>query len=509
MTDSPDAPAATARPTDRLTATEWRVLTVTILASAMVFIDATVVNVALADLRDGLGADLGDLQWVVESYMLTLTAGLLAGGAAGDRWGRKAALLLGTALFALASVACGLAQDVATLTVARAAQGVGGAILVPASLAVITATFPKARRGRAIGLWSAGSALAVAAAPLLGGVLVTELSWRWIFFINLPVAAIIVALGLKSVAESRADPPPRVDLPGTILITLGLGLSIFGLIEGGRYGYGAAIAVGPILAGLLALGLFGLHQRRSPAPLIPFALFRSRAYAAATAITVGLYAALGTMTFFLPLHLITVWGWTAAEAGMAMLPFVIPLATLSGPVGGLADRVGPRPLLLVGSLTVALGWALLALAGDPARGWPAVVFPMATVGLGMSLSVAPLTTVVMNAAPPDRTGVASALNNAVSRLAMLVAIALSGGIALAAFTAALPPDLAAVLPAEELAKLAAATAPVGVPDAAEAIARAAGFAFTVLAVASAGIVLIGSAVPAASVPRKAGGGGAD
>lgn len=484
--------------TTDFTRREKLVLLVTILASAMAFIDGTVVNMALADLQRSFTTDLAGLQWVVEAYILTLTAGLLAGGAAGDRWGRKRLLLWGTSLFALASIACGFAPSTGTLTAARMLQGVGAALLIPGSLAVITATFGPERRGHAIGLWSAGSALAVAAAPLLGGVLVEWAGWRWIFFINIPIAAAVLWVGGRTLTESRANPPPALDYPGTALVTAGLALAVFGMIEGTRFGFGAAIAAVPMSAGAGLLVIFLIWQSRAPSPLVPLTLLADRTYAAVSGITVCLYAALGAVTFFLPLHLITVLEWRESQAGLAMLPFIVPMATLSSRVGSLADKIGPKPLLAVGSILTGVGWGSLGFAASPGTGWHWIIGAMCIVGAGMTLAVAPLTTAVMNAAPPGRTGMASALNNAISRLAMLIAIALAGTLAVAAFLGALPEEIALQTVREEAAKLAAATLP---PEAAPDLAKlAAGSAFQAV-VAASGLLCLCSGLLAALLMR--------
>jgi len=427
-------------------AVERGVLIATVLASGMVFIDSTVVNVALPALQRGFGADLAGLQWVVESYFLALVALLLVGGALGDRYGRRRVFVAGTVVFAAASLACGLAQSVAQLVAARALQGVGGALLVPGSLAIITATFDDARRGRAIGVWSAWSALTVSAAPLLGGWLIDVAGWRTVFLINLPLAAAVVAISARFVPESRdADADGPVDWPGAALATLGLGALVFGLIEGPRLGVGSPLVAGGLAVGVAGLAGFLAREARAAHPMMPLDLFRHRAFAATNALTLLLYGGFGGALFFLPLHLMSVRGYTALEAGAATLPLAVLIAALSRRTGALVDRWGARLPLSLGPAIVAAGLALIALPGLEGGYWTSYFPGVAVLGLGMGLTVAPLTTAVMNAAPRTRAGVASGINNALSRVAFLIAIAGLGVVATAVFAGSLPDDVRAAL----------------------------------------------------------------
>jgi EmrB/QacA subfamily drug resistance transporter len=420
----------------RQAAKPW-ILTATILASSMAFIDGTVVNVALGALQREFGATLVGVQWVVEAYALFLASLALVGGSLGDLYGRRRVFALGIAIFAVASVACGLARDINELIVARAIQGIGAALLVPGSLAIIGASFPENERGRAIGTWSGMSAITGAAGPVIGGWLIEHASWRWAFFLNLPLAAGTLAITFWQVPESRGEiRTRRLDWPGSLFVTIGLGLIVFALLESSSHGWRSPWVVGGLAAGVVALILFVVVESRSAAPILPLELLRIRNFTGANLLTLFLYAALGGAMFFLPLNLIQVQGYSATAAGAAMLPFILLFSLLSRWAGGLVDRWGPKKPLVVGPLIVGFAFVLLALPGQGGNYWTTFFPGIVLLGLGMATSAAPLTTVVMTSVGADRSGVASGVNNAMARVAALLAIAIFGVAMLHTFNSA-------------------------------------------------------------------------
>jgi EmrB/QacA subfamily drug resistance transporter len=459
---------------------KW-ILAATIIASTMAFSDMTIVNVALPVLQDGLGASFAAVQWVVESYTLVLSAMILVGGAIGDLFGRRRVFSIGIVIFAIASAGCGLASDAETLIVARGVQGFGAALMMPGSLAIVSASFPRARQGDAIGLWSVSTGIAMAVAPAFGGWLIDTFSWHAAFLINLPLAALALAITQWKVPESRSDHARSLDLLGMVLAILGLGALTYGLIAAGAHGFADLKAAGPMLGGALALVLFVLAEARARDPMVPLRMFKLPGFGGIQAYTFLLWAALHGTTFFVPFRLMQVQGLTPTEAGTALLPLVVIASLLSRWFGKLADRMDSRMLLVGGALLTGCGFFLLAIPDAQTPYLIGFMPPLILMGLGMGMCQVPVTVVALNAAGPSHVGTSSAINNMAARTGGLIAIAVFGLVLAHGFGAALTPALqAAGLPeaaqnALELqrAKLAGAVVPVDLSLAQQEAATAA------------------------------------
>ncbi|WP_260858377.1 MFS transporter [Paraburkholderia sp. BCC1885] len=503
-------------------------LAATILGSSMAFIDGSVVNVALPSIQSELGASVAAMQWVVNAYLLLLGALVLVGGSLGDKLGRRTIFVSGIGLFTLASIGCGLAPNAAALIAARAAQGVGAALLVPSSLAIIGAVFDEQERGKAIGTWAGVGAITSAVGPVAGGWLVDTFSWRAIFFLNVPIACATVALALASVPDSRkSGTPEQLDWLGAATAAVGLAALTYGLTIASTRGFADARVLGLIGAGMAVLAGFVVIEARSRSPMVPLDVFHSRDFVGANLVTLLLYFGLGGALFFLPFTLIRAYGYSATAAGAAVLPLPVTIGLLSRFTGGLTRRFGARALLTVGPVVAAAGFALLAAPWAGGVYWSGVFPAMAVLGLGLTITVAPLTTTVMAAVTAERTGVASGINNAVARIASLLAVAVLGIVFVWSHNAALVARLDQLHVSAEAARKGqllqpqaagmAAQAPTQTqtrtqtqapaPAASQAVlasaqADALGAALRAVALASAACALAGAAVAAVTIQRR-------
>jgi EmrB/QacA subfamily drug resistance transporter len=447
--------------------TERWVLVATILGSSMVMIDGTVVNVALPVLQKAMNATATQVQWIVESYALFLASLILVGGSLGDRFGRRLIYAYGIALFALASGWCALSPNINQLIVARAFQGIGGALLVPGSLAIISASFDDYERGKAISTWSVFTAIISALGPVFGGWLVENISWRWIFFINVPLAIVVLSILFRYVPESREREFIRLDYWGSMLATLSLGTTVFGLIESSNLGLFHPLIIGCLIFGILCFSAFIFVEANIYGPIMPLSLFKSRTFSGANLLTLLLYSALAGVLYFIPFNLIQVQGYSPTAAGAVFLPFILIMFFLSRWSSNLVTRYGAKLPLMVGPLIAAVGFMLFAIPGVGSN-YTIAFFPAIVVlGFGMTISVTPLTTTVMNAVRQRQAGIASGINNAVSRTGGLLAIAIFNIFVFKAFNYSLdgrlaklnvPPQVLQAL-AKERINLAAAKVP--------------------------------------------------
>jgi EmrB/QacA subfamily drug resistance transporter len=489
------------------------ILAATILGSSMAFIDGTVVNVALPALQSSLHATVVDVQWVVESYGLFLAALLLIGGAMGDSFGRRSVFLFGTGLFAAASVGCGLSSSISQLIIARSFQGIGAAFLVPSSLAIISASFDEKSRGRAIGTWSGFTAITAALGPVLGGWLIEHASWHWVFLINVPIAAAVIAISLWHIPESRSSTPQKTDWLGAAFATIGLGGIVFGFVESANLGWRHPLVLGSLIVGLASLIVFVLVEKREASPMVPLSLFKSRSFTGANLLTLLLYAALGIFFFLFPMNLIQVQKYSTTATGAAALPLILLMFFLSRWSGGLVARFGPKLPLIVGPLIAAAGFLLFALPSVGGSYWTTFFPAFLVLGLGMAVSVAPLTTVVMSSVDQTRAGTASGINNAVSRVAGVLAVAIFGIVMVSAFSARLQHSLAglSLAPAalhqiqSSVIRLAGLEVPAGLDPKTTsavqaAIAHAFIYAFRLVALICAALALASAAVASRMIP---------
>lgn len=417
------------------------ILAATILASSMAFIDSTVVNVAIPALQSTFQANIVDVQWVVEAYALFLSALILVGGVLGDRYGRRRVFLGGVTLFAAASLACGFSGSIRQLIIARSIQGIGAALLVPGSLAIISATFDEKERGKAIGTWSGFTAITAALGPVAGGWLIQHASWRWAFFVNVPLAAAIFLISVRHMPETRSSSVKRVDWLGAAIVIAGLGGVVYGFVESPNLGWSHPAVISSLVGGFACLILLVFVEDRVDSPMVPLALFRSRSFSGTNLLTFFLYAALGIFFFVFPMSLIQIHGFSPTQAATAALPMILLMSSLSRWSGGLVDRYGARIPLLAGPVIASVGFVIFASASVGGSYWKTFFPAFIVLGLGMAVTVAPLTTVVMSSVDQDHAGTASGINNAVARVAGVLAIAVFGVVLVMSFSSHLNQSL--------------------------------------------------------------------
>jgi EmrB/QacA subfamily drug resistance transporter len=424
--------------TVRLASIQGRwVMASTILASAMGFIDATALNVVLPALQKSLHATGTDLFWLLNAYLLILASLILIGGSLGDKLGRKKIYMIGIFVFIAGSAACGFAPNVTVLIACRVLQGIGGSLMIPGSLSLISSSIDEHEKGKAIGTWSAVTTIVTLGGPIVGGALADAGLWRYIFFINVPIGLVALFILWKKVAESKeADADPALDIPAVITTALGLALLTFGFLRIPAVGFGNIQVYGVLIAGLVLLIVFVIRERTTEHPMMPLKLFANRTFSGANLLTFFLYAGLGVGMLFLSLDLVQAQGYSQLQSGLTFLPFTLLMISLARLAGGWADRSGPRLLLIIGPATTGVGLLILSFIGQtkgPSEYWTSFFPGILVFGLGMSLTVAPLTTTVMRSVEDDNSGIASGVNNAMTRISNVFANAIFGALAVLFF----------------------------------------------------------------------------